>query len=320
MRGIGMSKDYCFCTLAVGKRYRAHAQLLAADLQKYAPERVLILLSDRPDEFEHFPNVRAFMHRLQSVKGYHDKRFVLEKAITLFESCIFVDADVRILGPIPEHIPFSPGLVPRYGCGIIKHGSGSKIRPAFRVIEIVAQVLRLDLEKVCWFHEFMFFFTRQAGKEKEFFELWESIAHYFESRGIYDGEGNVMGLAAAKVGLDITFYRNDVFPCFKDNIQKEKIKAGTASAQDMQAEFETHRTIEYPKRSLIAKIADRVHHKLSFAYRLLKAKLNIVKATLVKDPLLLSFQASAETQNKSLSHTTIGRIASHTLERPLRRL
>ncbi len=273
-----MSKHYCFCTLAVGRRYRAHAQLLAADLQKYAPETVLILLSDRPQEFKHCSNVCAFSHRLQSVKGYHDKRFVLEKALTLFESCIFVDADVRVLGPIPQDISFTPGLVPRYGCGIVKHTSGSKIRPSFAPVQTVAKALQLNLRDVYWFHEFMFLCSRQKGKEREFFELWQSIAAYFESQGIYDGEGNVMGLAAAKVGFDITFHRNDFFPCFKDVIQKERIKEGKASAEAMKAEFETHRAIEYPTgRLLITKIIDKARHQTSFYYRLLRAKINFAK-------------------------------------------
>jgi hypothetical protein len=283
-----MAKHYCFCTLAIGKRYRTHAKLLAADLQKHAPETVLILLSDRPSEFKPYPNVRAFWHRLQSVKGYHDKRFVLKKAMTLFESCIFMDADIRIFGPIPANFPFTPGLVPRYGCGITKHNSADKIRASFMPIQTVARALQLNLEEVYWFHEFMFLCSRQGGKETEFFKLWDSIATYFESQGIYGGVGNVMGLAAAKAGFDITFHRNDFFPCFKDNIQKENIKAGKASAEAMKAEFEMHRAIEYPRRSLITKIRDKAHQKITFYYRLLRAKINTVK-----DPQFHSFQKAS---------------------------
>ena len=52
-----MSKRLCFCTLAVGSRYRAHAQLLAADIQRDAPDIPLSVLTERTDEFIDFPHV-----------------------------------------------------------------------------------------------------------------------------------------------------------------------------------------------------------------------------------------------------------------------
>ena len=40
-------------------------------------------------------------------------------------------------------------------------------------------------------------------KEKEFFHLWEKISRYVELNGMHGGDGNVMGLAAAKVGWTV---------------------------------------------------------------------------------------------------------------------
>ncbi len=273
-----MQEPYCFCTLAVGDRYRQHAALLAQDLLLHAPHVPLLLLTDQPDDFKAFPNVQGVLHYLQSVKGYHDKRFVLMAALDRFESCLFVDADVRVLGPLPEQMGFMFGIVARYGCGIIKHSAEGKVRPAFKLIQSVAQVLRLDLTEVLWFHEFMFMITRQQGKEKDFFLAWEAIAHYFQSQGIHDGEGSVMGLAAAHSGFDIHFQRRDFFPCFKDNIQKEKIKEGNADFPAMAAEFKTHREIEYPQRSLFQKIANRLKIQTAFTYRLLKFRLHAIRS------------------------------------------
>lgn len=242
--------------------------MLAEDLQKYAPGISLVILTDRPRDFEQLPNVSAFAHRLQSVKGYHDKRFVLEKALKEFESCVFVDADIRILGPIPKLLPFSPGLVARYGCGIIKHNFTDKARAAFSPIQTTAKALSLNLETVFWFHEFMFLFSKQQGRETAFFNHWQTIAREFEINGVYEGEGNVMGLAAAASGLNINFHRQDFFPCFKDNIQKEKIKNGQANPQAMAREFRIHREIEYPERSLVQKAANRMQTKAGFYNRL----------------------------------------------------
>jgi len=275
-----MPTHYCFCTLAVGKRYRLHAKMLAEDLQKNAPDIPLILLTDSPSDFKHLCNVKAYPHRLQSVKGYHDKRFVIEKALESFDHCLFVDADIRVLGPIPESIHFPAGLVARYGCGIIKHNTEGKIRPAFDPIQAVAEALQLNLKKVFWFHEFMFLFSKQQGKEKAFFSYWQSIALYFEQQGIYDGEGNVMGLAAAASGLDIHFHRSDFFPCFKDNIQKEKIKQGQADPKAMANEFKIHSAIEYPQRSSLQKVSDKCQAKTSFYRRLISLKVKTQQASL----------------------------------------
>lgn len=274
-----MPQHYCFCTLAVGKRYRLHAAMLAEDIQKYASGKAFVVLTDKPQDFEKFSNVLAFSHRLQSVKGYHDKRFVLEKALSLFEACIFVDSDIRLLGPIPKTLPFADGLVARYGCGIIKHNLADKARAAFTSIQSVAKTLDLDLEDVFWFHEFMFLLSKQQGKEQVFLDYWRAIAHEFEMKGIYDGEGSVMGLAAAASGLDVNFHRSDFFPCFKDSIQREKIKNGEADPQTMTDEFEAHREIEYPSRSLLQKVIQKVQAKTGFYRRLFTLKLSALLPT-----------------------------------------
>ena len=39
--------EVCFCTLALGKRYRSHAFLLAEDIEKHSPGIYLIVLTDK---------------------------------------------------------------------------------------------------------------------------------------------------------------------------------------------------------------------------------------------------------------------------------
>ncbi|MHC5831119.1 MAG: hypothetical protein ACYT04_87945, partial [Nostoc sp.] len=58
--------DICFCSLALGKRYRSHAFLLAQDIEKYSPGIYLIVLTNKPQEFKKYPNVLAFKHEQQS--------------------------------------------------------------------------------------------------------------------------------------------------------------------------------------------------------------------------------------------------------------
>jgi hypothetical protein len=277
-----VSQDFCFCTLAVGSRYRAHAELLAQDLQQYAPTIPLLVLTDRPQQFAPYPQVIAIKHFLQSVKGYHDKRLVLQAASDRYEICTFLDADVRILGPVSlaAMLEFPPGLTARFGCGILKHNQHTKVRKALPLIQSVAQALNLDLDQVIWFHEFMFTLRRQDGREQEFFEYWKKIAYYFELNDIYDGEGNVIGLSAAAAGLNIGFRRMDLYPYFKDKIEKEQIRAGKADPQMKRSYFDVHHTIEYPPQNLANKAVLKLQKQADVHYRRLRLQL---KASLDQD-------------------------------------
>ena len=262
-----MSKRFCFCTLAVGGRYRAHAQLLAADIQRYAPDIPLIVLTDRPDEFIDFPHVLAHRHYLKSVLGYHDKLHVIEVAIATFETCIFLDSDVRILGPVPTDMDYPPGLTGRFGCSILKHNKHSKVRPALPLIEAAGEKFNLDLKTVIWLHECMFVVRRQRGLEKQFLHHWKVLAYYFQMNHIYNGEGNVMGLAAAISNFNTEFKREDTFPFFKDVIEKERIKKGKSALDINSPWFRTHHTIEYPHRNLREKVTTKLNQQLGFYYR-----------------------------------------------------
>lgn len=268
-----MTAPFCFCTLAVGQRYRTHARILASDLQHYAPQVPFVVLTDRPQDFAQFAQAKSFRHRIQSVKGYHDKRFVLAKALALFDTCIFLDADVRILGPLPENMTWLPGLTARTGCNILKHNSSSNQRKALIVIQKTAQLLDIDLSKTCWFHEFMFVVKRQEGAELDFLQLWQPISYFFELQGLYAGEGNVMALAAACSGLTLRIEPEDRFPFFKDNIERVRIQAGKSNPQDKQAYFELQRKIEYPKQPLWRKACDKLIRKAILSYRWFRLRL-----------------------------------------------
>ena len=110
-------KEFCFCTLACGENYRNLALLLAKDIKKYSPNTFFIILTDCLSDFSQQPNVLVFKYKQQSVKFYHDKRFAIAKGLSLFDSCIFIDADMRILAPVPQYPNWisEPGITAR-GC------------------------------------------------------------------------------------------------------------------------------------------------------------------------------------------------------------
>jgi len=268
-----ISKESCFCTLAVGDRYRNHARILAKDIQQHMPGKALCVLTDKPECFQEFPHVIAFKHYLQSVKGYHDKRFVLEKSLSLFESCMFLDSDVIIIGGVTGEMNWLPGITARAGCDLLHRITKINNPREIQVIEEAAKKLDIDLQQVQWLHEFMFTFRKEAGLEDEFIQLWQTISYFFEMQGIYHCECYAMGLAAAKVGMTIRFDREDKFPFFKDNIERVRIKNGQSHAQDKQIYFDIHKEIEYPKRSILQKIIDKLIQKIVLFYRLLRLRI-----------------------------------------------
>ena len=113
---------------------------------------------------------------------------------------------------------------------------------------------------------------RQNGLEEDFFELWQTISYFFELQGIYDGEGSVMGLAAARIGMTFDFFREDKFLFFKDNIERVRVKNGQSSLQDKQIYFDIHKKIESPKSFIWDKVRNKLIKKAVFYYRLLRLR------------------------------------------------
>lgn len=196
-------RNFCFSTLALGERYSLMARSLAEDLQKYASGAVLVVYTSHPQVFERVPNVMAFKHQQQAVLHcYHDKRFAIAKALSLFPSVIQVDADTRIQQEIPTDLEFPPGIVARHR-NLIEHNQ--KYRPQLLPgLETAARKMDLDLKAVEFIGESIFIVSRDHGKEQDFIKYWGLLGDYMQLRGYYGGEGSILGLAAAKAGWQVT--------------------------------------------------------------------------------------------------------------------
>ena len=137
------NSELCFCTLALGKNYCSLALQLAKDIEKYAPELFFVILTDNPSYFKHQSNVLAFKQYQSSLGCYHDKRFVIAKAISMFKSCIFLDADIRILEPIILNRKFPPGITAKILWeNIPKHNKNSF---EIKLLQEMGQKLNLNL-------------------------------------------------------------------------------------------------------------------------------------------------------------------------------
>ncbi|HAC63343.1 MAG TPA: hypothetical protein DCF68_07320 [Cyanothece sp. UBA12306] len=200
---IKTKKKFCFCTLAIGYRYRLMAKNLAQDLASYSPGTSFYILTDNLRDFSQQKNVVAFRYHRRGIQHcYNDRRFIFEQALADFPVAIHIDADTKILGELPDDLDAPPGVTGIHE-NLIEHIS--KYRPdRFENIRKIAEKLDIPLEKSQWIGESLLIVAQDGGKEKEFIKLWGLIATYAELKGIYSGQGNLMGLAAAKIGWEVS--------------------------------------------------------------------------------------------------------------------
>ncbi|WP_375467322.1 hypothetical protein [uncultured Nostoc sp.] len=273
-------QQFCFCTLALGKVYRGLASLLAKDLELYSPNTAFIVLTDNPQEFSKYSQVLAFQHQQQGVKCYHDKRFAIAKSLSLFNSCIFIDSDMRILAPVPEYIEWllEPGISARACMDMPKKFAKALTKTdkyfsrEIEVIKKAAQFLNLDpeCENVTFVHEYLFSVTKSTGKEIEFLETWEILAKYFELNGVYEGEGNAIGLAAYKAGLPVRWSEMSGISFFNNKTELIKIQKGQSNMDEMSTYFQEHGNLAHPKRSILEKIVFKLSKAIMHVYRAIK--------------------------------------------------
>ena len=198
-----IEKDFCFGTLALGSRYRLMTKELANDIERYSPGTLLIVGTDAPNDFKENKNILAFkLHQQGILHCYHDKRFVIEKGLAKCKTVIQIDADTRITGDVPE-IKTVPGKIEAFNEHLVSHVQ--KYTPErLKRLENIANKLNIPIEKASFIGEALLIITQDEGKEKEFIRWWGLIGNYLELQGIHAGSGNIIGLAALKVGWTAT--------------------------------------------------------------------------------------------------------------------
>ena len=198
-----MDDNCCFSILALMPKYQLLARRFAEDLEKYSPKTTVVIGTDNPHAFQGCSNVFAFNLRRQGILHcYHDKRFVIEKALARFEVVIQIDADTRIIGELPKIINQQSGLAAIHVENLVSHAQ--KHNPE-RLVHLykLADKLEVDLDAVSYIGESLFAISVGQDKAPEFIRQWHLIARYLELQGIHAGEGNAIGLAAAKAKLEV---------------------------------------------------------------------------------------------------------------------
>jgi hypothetical protein len=208
----------CLCTLAIHPAYRRRAQRLCADAKKVP----WLILTDEPDDFAKLP-VRALKHvptgpmaadyldhlsptgEQRGAAAYHDKRFAIRAALEDFDTAIFIDADCRIRSfRAPKVFPHGLAVLPvvQKTVGAHLESCGAWRLPVFAEFarELPGGVDILDDAQ--WGHEALMAITKD-GREARFFEAWSRAADFLQARGVYSGEGGVIGIAAAYAGWSV---------------------------------------------------------------------------------------------------------------------
>jgi len=183
-----------------------------------------IVLTDEPEAFADLP-FRAIRHaptgpmavdylaRLpptghgRGAAAYHDKRFALIAALQDFDTAIYLDADSRISSlPSLDTFPSGLAVLPLVRNSVAEHLNhwGSWRRPVF--VDLARHLTGNDevLHSARWCAESLLAVTRD-GRECRFFEAWAIGANFLQSRGVYSGEGGVIGLAAAYAGWSVNY-------------------------------------------------------------------------------------------------------------------
>lgn len=204
-----------FCTLAIHEPYRRRARALVAS----APEVPWVVLTDAPEAFADL-GIRAVRHqptgpmavdylqRLQATghdrgaAAYHDKRFAIAATLREFDCAIFVDADSRLSDRLDASaVPAGLSVLPVVRKTIAEHLAtcGSWRREAFDALARELTGGEGVLQTARWCHETCYA-VRKDGAEGRFLDAWGRAADFMQARGVFSGEGGVMGLAAACAG------------------------------------------------------------------------------------------------------------------------
>jgi hypothetical protein len=187
-----------FCTLAIGESYAGLAAFLIADLEGYGVPTLVV--TDTPKYFKNFAHATVVEHRPKKF-SYHDKRIVLQEALKLGDTAIFVDADTaiwfgadrRVVRQALNH-PFPPGL------------HASRLFPPghfdYPHIEAKAREWGMKFDRnIITYWEGLFALS-QDDNLKTFFDYWDRFAEEAAERGHNGaGEGTCFGIAAEAAGV-----------------------------------------------------------------------------------------------------------------------
>ena len=279
---------YCFCTLALGERYCELAIQLAKDLAHNSPSAPFFVLTDRPEKFVGIKNTIVVKHRKKSVEGYNDKLCVVNKALALFDTCILLDADMRVLGPVKlDKEFFEPGIKVYELVSWVEESEealfGEPARwksNALRIMRILRKELNLkqDDKDIPYVTEFLFAVTK-FEKVDIFLNKWNELAEFCEKQRMFRWEGLSIGLAALLTESPISknsftglkFFEPTKFS-MRDHLHGDRSIIQEVY-DELTSSINSKKYQHKPKRNFINLEIDNLRRRIPKLYRYIKIKL-----------------------------------------------
>ncbi len=275
---------YCFCTLALGKKYAYLAKQMAGDLARFAPETKLVVLTDYPEVLESDTNIIPIAHKKRSVLGYNDKLCVVHKSLEIAESCILLDADMRILAPVHlDDSIFTPGIkayrIRRWGYSDHQAHSGeadSWKKEDHRTMRLLGKEYNLQQAdtEIPFIVEFLVAFTR-SDKLQDFLRAWNDIAVFCEKNGVFIHEGFSIGLAAHLTGYPFCETHFQGFKFFEPWISYQELVDGRLTQEEYDAIYPSIHQYKYKEFqvSKFVSVINKVERRFNRYQRFLKVRM-----------------------------------------------
>ncbi|MDJ0692633.1 MAG: hypothetical protein QNJ41_29650 [Xenococcaceae cyanobacterium MO_188.B32] len=255
---------------------------MATDLEKFATSFPLVIFTDKPQDFQNYPNVIAVKHWCRGVKAYHERRFAIQYGLSYSDTVIYLDADIRICAPIPERLEFLPGLTARSCTSMAKHlkkfarkGSNIKAQRKKEIIEKMASKAGVDLDspELKFINEFLFVIKADRGRELEFLHMWGKLAIYADTLGLHNNPTYAMALAAVKTNFPVFRSKMSGVDFFDDQIEKERICQGQSDFNAKAEYFRAQYEVEQKERRLLKRLMRKVYRPLTVFYNLTRVRL-----------------------------------------------
>jgi hypothetical protein len=197
-----LNTGFCFASLALGRSYRDMAKLLASDLARFAPDQILVIATDAPEEFAACANVRTLAHRQVGLfRCINDKRFAISFALANYaETVIFIDADTRVIGELPGEIRMDSPIATVWTPNLAEHAESWLGPKEKRSFQRTARAFGSDPATAKFIWDNLFAVRRDQGRERVFLQIWGLVTQSFDFQGANITDGYCMSIAASVVG------------------------------------------------------------------------------------------------------------------------
>jgi hypothetical protein len=235
-------KNFAFCTLAYGEKYRKFSHSLISQLNEFGYH--IFVLTDNVNEYTKTDLLTPIKYE-KDFFSFHEKRTVVKECLKHYDTAIFLDADVyiseirdldifgsidpglHIFGSFGDlSIHFLNGDFGKFAPGCFRNGHYGNLGLDFlkeKNLEYTQLYHNNTVEGyLTHFLEGRWILKKENGKENDFFEKWDLLASFTDNidielgfkNQIGAGEGSHMSIAARNSGISV-YNLSPIYPFVK---------------------------------------------------------------------------------------------------------